>query len=444
MMRFEVFVADRRMGWLEHNSVANLFSFAYSPDWLSFKDAFALAPNLPLIPIEQTAETHSRAVRLFFENLLPEGKALDDVAATYAISKHNVSALLVHLGKETAGALRIVLPAQEEIGTKEVKRYISRKELSERIRDRNTQPFSVWDRKVRLSIAGYQDKIAVLQDNNDVWFLVEGQNLASTHLIKPEPTNPLLAGLTSNEFFCMRLAKAVKLPVAEVVLHHVPEPVLAIKRFDRRIDGERVVRLPVIDGCQALGISPSAKYERPYGDTRDVQHIRDGACYRMLFELLSNTSRPAAERLALLRWAIFQVLIGNTDAHAKNLTFMAGSEGLSLAPAYDLLCGLIYAGDRIEDSYAMAIGDAFSPSALTAYEWAQFTVATQQPVGLVQTQITMLSTQVIKMIDAVKKAAIYEGAEEHVVSAVAVKIEAEAKRHLQIAPEIHHLIHLAK
>jgi len=40
-------------------------------------------------------------------------------------------------------------------------RPITPEELSERIRKRQETPFSVWDGRVRLSIAGYQDKIAV-------------------------------------------------------------------------------------------------------------------------------------------------------------------------------------------------------------------------------------------------------------------------------------------
>jgi serine/threonine-protein kinase HipA len=55
------------------------------------------------------------------------------------------------------------------------------------------------------------------------------------------------------------------------------------------------------------------KYERPYGDTRDVQHIRDGASLPKLFTLIDAASpNPAADGLALLRWIIFQILIGNT------------------------------------------------------------------------------------------------------------------------------------
>jgi len=94
----------------------------------------------------------------------------------------------------------------------------------------------------------------------------------------------------------------------------VPEPVLVVKRFDRELGAGRVVRRHIIDGCQALGLSSALKYERPYGDTRDVRDLREGASLPMLFALLEYCARPAAERLALLRWTLFQVLIGNTRA----------------------------------------------------------------------------------------------------------------------------------
>jgi serine/threonine-protein kinase HipA len=137
------------------------------------------------------------------------------------------------------------------------------------------------------------------------------------------------------------------------------------------IKADGVQRLHCIDGCQALGMGVSMKYERPYGDGRDVQHLRDGASLPKLFALMDHaSSKPAADRLALLRWAIFQVLTGNTDAHGKNLSFFMDAGGLSLAPAYDLVCCLLYAGDSISDTLAMAIGDNFNPTALTAYDWA--------------------------------------------------------------------------
>jgi serine/threonine-protein kinase HipA len=171
------------------------------------------------------------------------------------------------------------------------------------------------------------------------------------------------AGLTGNEFFCMRLAHWAKLRVAEVALVRVPEPVLVVKRFDREHTPERVVRRHIIDGCQALGLSSALKYERPYGDARDVRDLRDGASLPMLFGLLARSPRPVAERLALLRWTLFQVLIGNTDAHAKNLLRDTG-RALACTRLRSCMWDRLQRRKRL-DTYALAIGDAFQAHELS-------------------------------------------------------------------------------
>jgi|SRR5690606_26200727 len=45
---------------------------------------------------------------------------------------------------------------------------------------------------------------------------------------------------------------------------------------------------------------------------------------------------------------------GDVDGQAKNLPFFFSPAGLPLAPAYDLLCGLIYENERVENTPAMA------------------------------------------------------------------------------------------
>lgn len=53
---------------------------------------------------------------------------------------------------------------------------------------------------------------------------------------------------------------------------------------------------------------------------------------------MSHCANPAAARAELLRRAMFQMLIGNPDAHAKNysLVFRGPSGSLTPAPLYDL------------------------------------------------------------------------------------------------------------
>ncbi|MFI4940202.1 MAG: HipA domain-containing protein [Burkholderiales bacterium] len=440
-MRLEVYCQDEMAGWLEHDPDNNLFALSYAPSWHAQPLAYPLSPHLPLDPVEgQSAEAHSAIVRQFFENLLPEGTALDDAAAANRLSKSNLVGLMLALGKETAGALRIQLGRDATDGEMAVTpiepeqkyRHLSPEELSERIRARPAMPFSVWDGKVRLSIAGFQDKIAVLK-TDEGWHLAEGRGLASTVILKPEPINPRLAGLTTNEFFCMRLALHAGLPVANVRLVHVPEPVLEITRFDRETTANGILRRHVVDGCQALGISVGMKYERPYGDTKEVRHIRDGASLPRLFGLLDITNRPAAQRLALLRWALFQILVGNADAHAKNLSFFVSAIGTYLTPAYDVVCTLAYADSQIDDNFAMAIGDAFTEGELTAYEWAQFAANCRLSPRLVSIEMLNLVHRIRDRLPVVRAEVVAAGGQAPVVQRVVDVVNRMCLRHEQLA-----------
>jgi serine/threonine-protein kinase HipA len=434
-MNIDILINGRPVGMLTHDPLLNRFSFAYADEWLNREDRFALCPQIPLLPLEtETPETHSAAVRQFFENLLPEGQALDDAASAHQVSKSNLLAMFLAVGRETAGALSI---KTDQSNVADQLRPLPFSEISERIRHRPHQPFSVWDGKVRLSIAGFQDKIAAYHSKVGGWFLVEGPNYASTHILKPEPVSDLMRGMTTNEFFCMKLAASTKLSVASVDLLHVPEPVLVIKRFDREIIDHGVERLHIIDGCQALGLSVGYKYERPYGNNPDVKHVRDGASLPKLFDLINRESpNPTAQRLRLLRWAIFQILIGNTDAHAKNLSFFSTKAGLVLSPAYDLVSGIAFQSETIDKTYAMAIGDAFSAAEISPYEWANFATECKLSLKLISKELEQMAVRVLKVIEDVKQKALHDGAEPHHLSLVADTIKAECQRQMAIAPQV--------
>lgn len=438
MIRINVLSNNKLMGCVSYDAAANLFAFNYAPDWLNASDRIALSPLLPFSPTEKSPEKHSLAVRQFFENLLPEGQALDEAAAVNNISKANLVGLMLALGKETAGALRIQMEETYAVDTP-IKRHLTPSELSTRLRARPSESFSVWDGKVRLSIAGYQDKLAVFKENQD-WFLVEGANLASTVILKPEPINKNLRGLPSNEFFCMRLAKNAGLPVAEVRLVHVPEPVLEVVRFDRKVEKEagnyHVSRLAVIDACQALGLGVALKYERPYGDGKDVKNIRDGASLPLLFQFLGHSQKPAVERLRMLRWVLFQIMIGNTDAHAKNISFFSSPAGFNATPAYDLVSTLAYSNSTLNTNFAMAIGDAFNESELSAYEWANFAFACGLNPKLVAQEMKKLITKIATVLPATIAEVLNEQADAAVVHQVEIVIERMCSKYQNFVSEI--------
>jgi serine/threonine-protein kinase HipA len=326
------------------------------------------------------ADYPSASIKRFIEHLLPEGRALDVAVAYNGLAKTNVFGLIWALGAETAGALRFTGDAAAAQAAGEpVLREVSGQELDQRIAERAHVPLTVWDGKVRMSVAGLQDKLLVYLDRplNDGGrlFLVDGQRLASTHILKPDTDNPKTPHLAVNEHFCMSLARRMGLPAAEVTLLRTPRPVLVVRRFDREVENTggqpRVHRRHIIDACQACDLPVTYKYERNLGSAEAVRHIRDGVSFERLFGCADITANKAAARLTILRWALFQFLIGNSDAHGKNFSFFVRPGGLlEPTPWYDLVSVLQY--DGFDTELAMAYGDVFSHAEVSPFALADF------------------------------------------------------------------------
>jgi serine/threonine-protein kinase HipA len=373
-----LWVHDRKMAVISHEARDDLWSLAYDGAWVADPQSFPLSPALPIV--RPQAGYSSNALKRFIEHLLPEGRALDVAVAYNGLAKSNVFGLIRALGAETAGALRFTADeADNTLGDDPAPREITLQELDERIARHEQLPLTVWDGKVRMSVAGLQDKLLVFLDRpltaGGRLFLVDGRRLASTHILKPDTAQARTPHLAVNEHFCMSLARRMGLPAAEVSLLRTPRPVLVVRRFDREVQGigaqAWIRRLHIIDACQALDLPVSYKYERNLGSAPAVRHIRDGVSFERLFRCAELTSNKASARLTLLRWALFQFLIGNSDAHGKNFSFLVQPGGL-LEPAewYDLVSVLQYEG--FDTELAMAYGDVFAHEEVSAFALADF------------------------------------------------------------------------
>jgi len=376
----QVWVDDVRIATIEHQGRDDRWSLCYTEPWIAAAQSYPLSPALPLV--RPTADYASASIKRFIEHLLPEGRTLDVAASFNGLTKTNIFGLIWALGAETAGALRFSGDATLDPPTGEpVLREIPLKELDQRIAEREHLPLTVWDGKVRMSVAGLQDKLLVYLDRplleGGRLFLVGGPHLASTHILKPDSGKPQTPHLAVNEHFCMSLARRMGLPVAEVGLLRTPRPVLVVRRFDRAVHDmasqSRVHRLHLIDACQACDLPVAYKYERNLGSAPLVRHIRDGVSFERLFGCADLTANKAAARLSMLRWALFQILIGNSDAHGKNFSFFVRPGGLlEPAPWYDLVSVLQY--DGFDTDLAMAYGDAFSHTEVSPFALADFAV----------------------------------------------------------------------
>lgn len=104
MIRLRVWANARPMGWFGH--AAAEYFFEYDAEWLNQPGAFVLAPQFALAP----GRTTGALVRHFFENLLPEGEALNDVMAALQLRGASHFEVLGRLGQELPGVLSLLPP----------------------------------------------------------------------------------------------------------------------------------------------------------------------------------------------------------------------------------------------------------------------------------------------------------------------------------------------
>ena len=438
----QVWADEAHVAAIEHEGRDDRWGLHYAPPWLADAQSYPLSPALPLV--RPAADYASASIKRFIEHLLPEGRALDVAIAYNGLARTNVFGFIWAVGAEPAGALRFApVAAAAQPAGEPTWREIPLQELDRRIAEREHMPLTVWDGKVRMSVAGLQDKLLVYLDralaDGGRLFLVDVPRLASTHILKPDTGNPNTPHLAVNEHFCMSLARRMGLPAAEVDLLRTPRPVLVVRRFDRELQpgcGElRVRRRHIIDACQACDLPVAYKYERNLGSAPAVRHIRDGMSFERLFRCADLTANKAAARLALLRWALFQFLIGNSDAHGKNFSFFVRPGGLlEPTPWYDLVSVLQY--DRFDTELAMAYGDVFSHADVSPFALADFAAR----CGVNRTLMRREGQRLAKLAAAAAaeqaQAADYQDdAERAFVQGIANFVAAQAKRLTQLVAD---------
>ncbi|MDH0865267.1 HipA domain-containing protein [Mitsuaria sp. GD03876] len=343
MTGLAVWLDEHEVGWLKPaggGGAASRLSLGYLERWTSEVLAFPLAPPLPL-PARggPGSEREDEAAGRFFERLLPDGDARRRSAAALGLAPDDVFGALRHMGRDAAGAVRLI-DEDRPRPAGPAQRLVTREELSERLRHRDAAPFAVWDGQVRGVLAGERDKLGVYVEPDGGWYLVDGPQMASTHVLKPAPASPARRDQPFDEYFCMRLAARVGLDVAAVQLHCVPEPVLLVARFDRqRLEDGRVRRLHAIDARQALGKPPRRASGHAPEQAEEQAPGASDVTDAERFALIKHSPTPLIDGRALLRWTVFRQLIGSDAAAADNLCFFVDHGGLRLAPAFGLASG---------------------------------------------------------------------------------------------------------
>jgi len=363
------------------------FCFQYDKEWLELS-RIPLSLSLPL----RAASYADDESHPFFANLLPEEKIRAVIARNLGVSLNNDYGLLERIGGDCAGAVSLYPESGEQKREPGTYRRLSLDELNTIISELPQRPLLAGEKGIRLSLAGAQKKLPIFYDEQH--FHLGYGAAPSNYIIKPAIEN--LDGTVENEAFCMALAHSVGLDVPRSFIHqHGATRLFIVKRFDRVIAGDGTRRLHQEDFCQALHIPPEYKYESEGGPSL-------AAC----FNLVRNASiRSGKDVLSLLNWVIFNYLIGNSDAHGKNISLLLLSEGPMLAPFYDLLSTRIYSHFGLAEGLAMKIGGESDPNAIRKKHWEQFAGEVGIKPRLVLTRVAELA----KKIEA-NRLQLYKGA----------------------------------
>ncbi|MBP3736877.1 MAG: HipA domain-containing protein [Lachnospiraceae bacterium] len=338
-----------------HEAYAGMIKGSSSSDAVFTYDADYFVSGVPIsvsLPFQSEAFSPSQT-SCFFEGLLPEGFSRKSVARWLHADESDYLAILAGLGKECLGAIRIEdaadpvtdQPSYEELTIDQVK------QLAAEGATKSTELLV----RSHLSLTGATGKVG-LYLHNGKWYQPLG-TAPSTHIVKQSHVH--LRHIIENERLALLTAEKLGIQTVRSFIINADafrdsDILLAAERYDRdpsnsiqKIDGlVRPLRLHQEDFAQALCIPGNAKYEHPGDDYLG-----------RIFRLVRNVSTdPLQDQLRLLDILIYDKLIGNTDNHIKNLSFLYTPDlrSLRLSPAYDLISTLIYRESAAEMSIAIA------------------------------------------------------------------------------------------
>lgn len=345
---------EQRLVGLIHQTTATEGRFSYSKEYLQRRDAAAISCGLPLQD-ERFDEVRTRS---FFEGLLPEGFTRRSVAGWIHAGANEYLTILAGLGKECLGAVKI-LENPDEAGQS---RYepLTEQQVRELAREGASKSAEIVAQS-HLSLAGASGKVGLYYHPEELkWYQPIG-DAPSTHIVKQSHVR--LEALVTNEQLALMTAGSCGLMVPDSFIINLDrardeDVLLATERFDRIFSGKDKVkeafpiplRLHQEDFAQGLQISPAEKYE-----SKGDRYLN--RCFNLLRRFSSN---PIEDQERLWKILMFDLLIGNTDNHIKNISLLYSKnlKSLRLAPAYDIVSTCVY--DASTRDMAIYLGEECS------------------------------------------------------------------------------------
>ena len=163
--------------------------------------------------------------------------------------------------------------------------------------------------------------------------------------------------------------------------HFGGQKYLEIERYDRIISEDRTKKLGYSydddnitigipkkverrhqeDFCQVLGYLAKQKYQADGGPK--IRELHNA--------ILEYSAQKATDSYRFIELLMFNYLIGNADAHAKNfaLLYASADDRIILAPAYDLLSTDVYPEKIVSHEIAMTVNGKGTYDSITKKDW---------------------------------------------------------------------------
>ena len=424
MTELRVLINDVVVGMVQQQKSGDL-ALTYERSWQERDDSYPLSISMPL-----ARQTHGDAVvRPFMEGLLPDNNSILDLwAKKFQVSARNPFALLSYMGEDCAGAVQFMRPDRYEAASSHADgevEWLTEEGVAERLRDlvdRGGTGRLAGDRG-QFSLAGAQPKMPLLHDG-ERWGIPSGPT-PTTHILKP-PAQKDFDGFDINEHFCLRLAKELRLTVAESTLQtFAGQKALAVERYDRlRSSTGRLLRLHQEDACQALAVSPLRKYENEGGP----------GPAQIVSLLLRESDDPESDVGAFIDALGLNWVMGGTDAHAKNYSLLLSPGSVRLAPLYDLISVLPYP-HRVhhrEAKLAMRIDREYYVWRIRRRHWEGLAVRCELDPEPLLERITELIAAVSQGVEHAATAVRNEGIDHEIVDRLEVGIRDHSEACLRV------------
>jgi len=377
----------------------------YTNEWLRNPRGRPLSLSLPFTPGNQIIKGDK--VSFYFDNLLPDSRDIRErLARKFNTTSVKTFDLLVELGRDCVGAIQLL---QEGKSPQNIQRIaykpLDDSQVAELLGNVvNSSPLGQIndDNDLRISLAGAQEKTALLWHNNQ--WCEPLDETPTTHIFKLPMglVGNMKADMHSsveNEWLCSKIMAEFDIPIAHCdVGTFGDKKALIVERFDRKLsaDGSWIIRLPQEDFCQAAGLSSLLKYQNDGGLSIDD-----------CMKLLSNSDNAKIDKQHFFKSQIIFYLLAATDGHGKNfsITHLPNNQ-YKLTPLYDVLSIHPLIGNKANQiakqkvKMAMAIRGSKNYYHLHKIQYRHF-ITQGKSVGFTEQEVIGIINDVISNVESV-------------------------------------------